>query len=208
MALFEELRWLMSDEPAEDVGFEGPLVSIDPVINRKMFLFQGDAYKIPFDGIIVGENESCTDRRESAGVFALAGPQTENDLLRVTPIQTGSSALCFGGSLCQHIIISVGPKFEEKYLTASEHALYTAYRSALTVASQQPDIKTLAVTPIYLRSSRYPREQAAHIALRVIRRFMEHAISEGFERVVLCVADDDFVLYQLYMTGTQVDYIT
>jgi O-acetyl-ADP-ribose deacetylase (regulator of RNase III) len=202
MALFEELRWLMHDEKEEDVGFEGPLVNIDPVINRKMYLFQGDAYKIPFDAVIVGENESCSDRKESSGIFALAGPQTENDLMKVTPVQTGQSALVFGGNLCQHIIVSVGPKFEEKYLTASEHALYTAYRSALTIASQQTDIKTLAITPIYLRSSRYPREQAAHVALRVIRRFMERSISEVFERVVLCVADDDFILYQLYMTGS------
>lgn len=200
LAVFEELRWLVS-ENEEDIGFEGPLVSIDPIINRKMYLYQGDAYKIPFDAIIVGENEQCSDRRESAGIFALAGPETENDILKVTPIQTGSSALCYGGSLCQHVILSVGPKYEEKYLTASEHALYTAYRTALTIASQQSDIKTLAISPIYLRSSRYPREQAAHIALRVIRRFMEHSISEQLERVVLCVAEDDFVLYQLYMTG-------
>lgn len=196
--LFDELRWHKIDSTDDD-GFEGPLTTIDLSINNRIYLFQGDFYKIPFDAVIVGENEMVTDRVESGPLFALAGPETENEVAGNLPIQTGSSVICYGGNLCPFIILSVGPKYDEKYITASTHALYTAYKTALLLAAQQPDIKTLAVCPIYLHSSKYPREAAAHLALRVIRRFLEHSISHSFEKVVLCLPEEDFNLYQLYM---------
>lgn len=201
MALFEDIRWLKPDVHGEFDGIDGPFLRVDLNINKRIYLFMGEVWKLPVDAIVIGQNEELSDRSECDSIFALSGPECELEMSRLGSVQTGNCVACTGANLCPYLICSVGPKYDEKYLTASEHALFSAYKSTLLLASQTHDIKTIAFSPIYLRRSHYPRDQAAHIALRTIRRFLEHDISLSLEKVILCVPNEDFELYQLYMAG-------
>ncbi len=200
--VYEDIRWLKPEIDGELDGIDGPYLNIDVTINKKLHLFMGEAWTLPVDVIVIGQNENLSDRTECAAILALTGPMTENELLSQCPLQTGRSLICSGGYLCPYLISSVGPKYNPAYLTASVHALFSAYKSALFLCSETKDVHVVAICPIYLLKGGFPREQACHIALRTLRKVLEHSIlTAHIEKVVLCVSPDDFDIYQLNMTG-------
>jgi O-acetyl-ADP-ribose deacetylase (regulator of RNase III) len=67
--------------------------------------------------------------------------------------------------MSRFVIHAVGPRYNPKYETAAESALYNAYRHALTVA-KEVKARTVALSCIYLQRKGYPRRDASHIALR------------------------------------------
>ena len=63
--------------------------------------------------------------------------------------------------------------------------------------AREAKLRTLAVTCLYLRSKEYPREAAAHIAFRTVRRFLDH-YPDAFDRIVWCVVStSSFTIKQL-----------
>src|SRR5882724_8076380 len=88
--------------------------------------------------------------------------------------KTGDAKLTKGYDLpARYVIHTVGPKYNAKYHTAAENALYNCYAKVLQI-SRDNGFKSLALTPINTQNRGYPRQSAAHIALRVVRRFLEH----------------------------------
>lgn len=200
-AVFDELRWLKTEIDGEYDGEEGPYLKCNPTINKKLFLFMGEIWKLPVDAMVLGQTEQLLDRTESSAIFALAGPTFEAEIDAMETVETSSSVICNGGNLCPYVIMSVGPRYVEKHAIAAEQSLLSAYRSALLLAAEKADVKSIAMNCIYLRKSKYPRDLAAHIALRAVRRFLEHVISSNIEKLIFCVPADDFQLYNLLMTG-------
>ena len=190
----------------------GPAEETQPVypfpvsheINAKIFLHLGAGYKIPCNAIIVGQNENLSDRNEdNASLITLAGPSIEEELAGLAPIQTGESVITTGGALpCDWVIHAVGPRYDEKYLTASEHALFSAYKSSLVLAMEK-DVKDLVITCIYSKKKKYPRFEAAHVALRTIRKFLQHSsIQNAFHRIMFCVpGQDDYEIYSALLSA-------
>lgn len=198
-SIFDGLRWSKS---WDDDGEQGPYLSVNNNLNNKIHLFNGDAWKLPVDCIVIGQNENITDKSECSQIFQLAGPLFEEDALKQAPVSTGSSIICTGGNLCSHIIISACPKYAPKYDSTACNSLFFGYKKALLLAAVQPSIKVLAFTCLYLKRSKFPRDKGAHTALRAIRRFLDHEdISRNFEKVVFCLPNDDFELYKLLMKG-------
>ena len=154
---------------------------------------------------MVGQIESLSAKSDgNEELFALGGPQLENSAIEAGPIPTGQSTIISGGSLpCDWVIFSVGPKYDKRYLSASDQALFSAYKSALTLAASK-NVKRLVLNCIYLRNKKYPRFEAAHVALRTVRKFLEHPSGVGncFEKVMFCVSSqEDFEIYLTLMTA-------
>lgn len=128
----------------------------------------------------------------------------ETEMADAIPVQTGTSVITIGGALpCDWIIHSVGPKYSDRYVMASDQALHSAYKSALLLAAEKK-LKKLVINCIYLTSKKYPRFDAAHVALRTVRKFLEHASGIGncFQQVMFCVQnEDDFEIYSTLMTA-------
>lgn len=174
---------------------------INRSINRRMFLYLGEIYKLPCDAIVVGQVESLTDRNDGNDViFTLAGIELEPELMLLAPCTTGDSVVTSGWQMpCEWIIHSVGPKYDERYLNASDHALFSAYKSALLLAAEK-EVQSLVIGTIYKHSKKYPRFEAAHVALRTVRKFLEHSVGDVFDRVMFCVnTQDDFEIYSALM---------
>eukprot|EP01038_Epipyxis_sp_PR26KG_P012518 gene12518-16790_t len=172
-------------------------------INRKMYLHCGEIYKLPADAIIIGQNENLTEKHDgNDAIFTLAGPEMDEELARLAPIQTGDSTITPGYALpSPWVIHAVGPKFDPRYLTASDHALYSAYHTALRLAVAQ-NVKVLIISCIYTRRKKYPRFDAAHVALRTLRKFLDQPAGEIFEQVMFCVpTQDDYEIYSALMTA-------
>jgi O-acetyl-ADP-ribose deacetylase (regulator of RNase III) len=166
-----------------------------------MHLYLGEIYKIPCDAIVIGQVESLTDRLDGNDViFTLAGIELEPELATLAPCTTGDSVITRGWQMpCDWIIHSVGPRYDERYLNASDHALFSAYKSALVLAADK-EVKRLVIGAIYKQSKNYPRFDAAHVALRTVRKFLEHSVGDVFEKVMFCVnTQEDFEIYSALM---------
>lgn len=211
LPLWEECAWVRIPSPVrpsdetttidDGVSKLYPF-EVDEDINQKIYLYQGSGYKIPASAIIVGQNEQLSDRSEDNGaIFALGGPSLEDEVQLSAPVQTGDSCATTGGNLPYDFVIhSVAPRYDARYLTASEQALFAAYKSALLLAVEK-SARDLIITCIYTKRKRYPRDEAAHVALRTIRKFLQHtAITSCFQRVMFCVPSaEDYDIYSTLM---------
>jgi len=70
------------------------------------------------------------------------------------------------------VIHTVGPKYAVKYHTAAENALSHCYRSCMELLIEN-GLESIAMGCIYTEAKNYPREPAAHVAIRTVRRFLE-----------------------------------
>ncbi|XP_059308615.1 uncharacterized protein LOC132059835 isoform X2 [Lycium ferocissimum] len=84
----------------------------------------------------------------------------------------------------RRVIHTVGPKYAVKYHTAAENALSHCYRSCLELLIEN-GLKSIAMGCIYTEAKNYPREPAAHVAIRTVRRFIEKQ-KDKVEAVVFC----------------------
>ena len=64
-----------------------------------------------------------------------------------------------------HVIHTVGPRYNDKYKTAAENALHNCYRSVLQVLTENK-LRTVGFCLLNAPKRGYPREEAAHVALR------------------------------------------
>jgi hypothetical protein len=93
------------------------------------------------------------------------------------------------------VIHTVGPRFNLKYKTAAENALHNCYRSCLQLAVEHR-LASLALPIVNSERRGYPPENGAHIALRTVRRFLEHPQGRGLSAVVFALdRDEDVLLY-------------
>ena len=71
------------------------------------------------------------------------------------------------------------------------------------------DLRTVAVSPVYSEAKGYPRDAAAHVAVRTLRRFLERW-PHKVDAVVLCLPPKDEAHYlkatlPLYFPRTQAE---
>lgn len=92
------------------------------------------------------------------------------------------------------IIHTVGPKYKAKYRTAAESSLYSCYRNVLQIAKEQA-MASLALCVVSTAKRGYPLEDATHIALRTVRRFLENH-GESLEMVVFAVTEMEEPVYR------------
>ena len=126
----------------------------------------------------------------SRAVFDDAGPGFARDLASLGGCRTGE-AKCVPARdhPARHIILTVGPRYADKYRTAAENALSHCYRGALECAVEA-DARTVAVPVVYSDAKGYPRAHGAHVAARTLRRFLERWPGK-LDAVVLCVDERD-----------------
>jgi hypothetical protein len=86
--------------------------------------------------------------------------------------------------LFRRVIHTVGPKYAVKYHTAAENALSHCYRSCLELLIDS-GLQSIALGCIYTEAKNYPREPAAHVAIRTVRRFLEKQ-KDKISAVVFC----------------------
>ncbi|KYQ89551.1 ganglioside induced differentiation associated protein 2 [Tieghemostelium lacteum] len=105
---------------------------------------------------------------------------------------------CSGKLPCKYVIHCVCPTFNHKYISASENALNSCYRTAFNLLNEN-SLSTIAFSCIH-SDSKFPVFNGANIALRTIRRFLEKPYSKSVERVIICVGNiTELDIYQKMM---------
>jgi O-acetyl-ADP-ribose deacetylase (regulator of RNase III) len=161
-------------------------------------------------------NESMTSRTGVAGrILDAAGPELVYELQQnaMEPCKTGECRVTKAYQLpASWLIHTVGPRYNEKYVTAAENALHNCYRSCMEAAMEHRAL-TISFPVIHSTRRGYPLETGAHIAIRTVRRFLEKWGKTQFKRVILTMDNDEvFQLYSrilpLYFPRTAVELAT
>ncbi|KDO83077.1 hypothetical protein CISIN_1g008599mg [Citrus sinensis] len=171
---------LASSSGAESSG--NGMVSRFPVdheINSKIYLWRGNPWNLEVDTVVNSTNENLDEAHSSPGLHAAAGPGLAEECATLGGCRTGMAKVTNA-----RVIHTVGPKYAVKYHTAAENALSHCYRSCLELLIEN-GLKSIAMGCIYTEAKNYPREPAAHVAIRTVRRFLEKQ-KDKISAVVFC----------------------
>ncbi|EGC31348.1 hypothetical protein DICPUDRAFT_156819 [Dictyostelium purpureum] len=165
------------------------IFKVNQKINSKISIFYGELYKINTDAIVYSNTTSLSDRDGITDrIFLFGGQEMKSDIERNGyECRYGESIITRGGDLnCKHVVHTVCPTYNPKYLSAAENALNSCYRSSFHLAIEN-GAKTIAFSCLHTEKRSYPSVNGAHIGLRTIRRFLEKPYSNSIEKVVLVI---------------------
>ncbi|GLJ48118.1 hypothetical protein SUGI_1015990 [Cryptomeria japonica] len=158
---------------------------VDPNINLKVYLWRGHPWNIEVDAVVNSTNENLDEMHSSPGLHEAAGPGLAEECATLGGCRTGLAKVTNAYDLpARRVIHTVGPKYAVKYHTAAENALSHCYRSCLELLIEH-GLQSIAMGCIYTEAKNYPREPAAHVAIRTVRRFLEKH-KDRITAVVFC----------------------
>ncbi|XP_044491295.1 protein GDAP2 homolog [Mangifera indica] len=169
---------------------------MDHEINLKIYLWRGNPWNLEVDAVVNSTNENLDEAHSSPGLHAAAGPGLAEECATLGGCRTGMAKVTNAYDLpARRVIHTVGPKYAVKYHTAAENALSHCYRSCLELLIEN-GLKSIAMGCIYTEAKNYPREPAAHVAIRTVRRFLEKQ-EDKITAVVFCTtASSDTEIYK------------
>ncbi|XP_065907079.1 protein GDAP2 homolog [Dysidea avara] len=176
-------------------------------LNEKITLWDGDIAQLRVTSIVNPTNESLSDKNAvSERIFEVAGPELRDECKQqIRTCRTGEAKCSNAFSLpARYVIHTVGPRYNAKYRTAAESALYNCYRNVLQIVRER-EMYTVGLSVVNSVKRGYPPEEGAHIAIRTVRRFLEH-YSDQVELIVFAVQTDHRIysdLLPLYFPRNQ-----
>jgi O-acetyl-ADP-ribose deacetylase (regulator of RNase III) len=164
----------------------------------KIEVMQGDITTLATDAIVNAANTSLMGGGGVDGAIHRAGgPQILEECRKIVARQggcpTGEAVITTGGKLkARYVIHTVGPVWNGR--PKDDELLTRAYENSLRVAVEN-GMRTVAFPNISTGVYRFPKEQAADIAISAVRRFLEKESS--LEKVIFCCFDaENLALYQ------------
>nr|XP_053648910.1 protein GDAP2 homolog isoform X1 [Cherax quadricarinatus]XP_053648911.1 protein GDAP2 homolog isoform X1 [Cherax quadricarinatus] len=177
-----------------------PPFRVNKTLNNKICLWAGDITCLNAEGIVHSTNETLNERNGySERLLYKAGSELKNELYNtIKTCRTGEVCVTDGYKLsARYVIHTVGPRYNIKYQTAAESALYNCYRRTLECAVEKK-MRSLAFCVINSVRRGFPPDQGAHIALRTVRRFLEHW-GQNLERILFVADSIDVSIYEILM---------
>lgn len=165
-------------------------------LNAKIILWCGDITTLNVHAIVHSTNEKLNDKTPETDIlYNKAGPELLEDIRNNVKIcKTGEAKLTKGHKLlARHVIHTVGPRYNVKYITAAESALYSCYRNVLQLVREN-SIKSVALYPVHSIKRGYPVKDGAHLAIRTVRRFLEK-FGDDIETVIFCCNEETIDAY-------------
>jgi O-acetyl-ADP-ribose deacetylase (regulator of RNase III) len=163
--------------------------------NGSVELVRGDITEQDTDAIVNAANTSLLGGGGVDGAIHRAGgPAILRECEKLGGCATGEAKITGGGRLrAKHVIHAVGPVYRD-----GEHGepdlLASAYRRSLEVASAN-GVRRLAFPSISTGAYHFPIEQAARLALRTVRRYLEEHDDIELVRFVL-FGSADLAVYE------------
>ena len=153
-------------------------------LNFRIALWQGDMTALKVDALVNCNNEDLNERTGvSSSIFAAAGAQMEEACARLGGCSPGEAKATRGFRLpAKHVIHTVPPPWLDG--VDAEATLERCYTSSFQAALQL-HCGTIAFACIKNKDA--PREQAAHVALRAVRRLLEQPSARGIQLVLFAM---------------------
>ena len=176
VALEQMMKWTEMATLPNDSGDQpkGSRFPCKKRVNEKLYVWVGPIWKCATDCIVNTTSENFAERSGvSGGIFKMAGPGLQAECATMEGCRTGEAKLTGAYELpCKAVIHTVGPKYNIKYRTAAENALHHCYFHCLEEMVEEGH-RSIAFSVVNTDKKGYPREEAAHIVIRTVRRFLE-----------------------------------
>lgn len=149
-----------------------PASSPSESVNDRAALIRGDLTKLQVDAIVNAANTSLLGGGGVDGaIHAAAGRKLLEECRTLGGCPTGESRITKGYRLpANHVIHTVGPVYESD--DVSEPLLRSCYRSSLKLAAEN-GLKSVAFSGISTGIYGYPSEDAAVVACRTVREYLD-----------------------------------
>jgi O-acetyl-ADP-ribose deacetylase (regulator of RNase III) len=144
-----------------------------------------DITTLRVDAIVNAANEALLEGGGVCGaIYKAAGPELKTATQSLRECPTGDAVLTPGYDLpARFVIHAVGPIWRGGNAGEAEQ-LRSAYQSAFRVAKSEPYIRSIAFPAISTGIYGFPKEEAASIAIEVMRE------NDGdFDRIIACLFD-------------------
>ena len=143
-------------------------------------------------------NHNCIDNIEQT----MAGVEMRYDCYKLMQAQghdepTGKAKITSGYHLpARFVLHTVGPIVQGSLTDEHRRLLASCYESCLTLAAEH-GLKGVAFCCISTGVFRFPKDEAAHIAIRTVRHWLDAHPDASIERVVFDVFEDaDLLRYE------------
>ncbi len=151
----------------------------------KLELVEGDITKQSVDAIVNAANTSLLGGGGVDGAIHRAGgPAILEECKRLGGCETGDAKITTGGNLpARHVIHTVGPVWHGGR-SGEREKLASCYRRSLEVAREN-GLTSVAFPSISTGAYRYPLDEAAKVALRTVKEYLEAHTDIELVRFVL-----------------------
>ena len=163
-------------------------------MNNKIAILTGDITKIKVDAVVNAANSTLLGGGGVDGAIHRAGgPQILEQCIKIGGCKTGEAVITTAGNLpSKYVIHTVGPVWNGGKKNEAQ-LLESCYKNSLKIANDN-SIKTIAFPNISTGVYRFPKEQAAQIAIRTVIEFLEN--NDSIEKVIfVCFDDENYNLY-------------
>ncbi len=160
----------------------------------KIEVVQADITQLKVDAIVNAANSTLLGGGGVDGsIHRVAGKELLEECKTLGGCPVGEARITKGyGLLAKYVIHTVGPVFSKT--DDRSMLLQAVYRNSLTLATEN-DIKTIAFPNISTGVYRYPKEEAAKIAIESVMEFCDG--DSVFKKVIFCCFDDEnFEIYK------------
>jgi O-acetyl-ADP-ribose deacetylase len=167
---------------------------------------QGDITTLNVDAIVNAANTSLLGGGGVDGaIHRAAGPGLLEECRTLGGAQVGEAKITKGYKLAAKYVIHVpGPVYSRYGKKEAAALLRMCYESCLKLAHEK-GVKTIAFPCISTGVYGYPKQEAAEIAVKTVRKFTENG-DAGFEVVVFVTFDDaDAEIYEKLLAPEEND---
>ena len=157
--------------------------------------YSGDITKLKVDVIVNAANSSLLGGGGVDGaIHRAAGPQLLEECRTLNGCRTGEAKITGGYNLpAKHVIHTVGPIYSGSVSNADD--LHNCYWNSLEVAKAN-DFHSIAFPGISTGVYGYPKKDAAKIALKTVKEWLEVNSAYEMEITIVNFSEEDYLIYQ------------
>jgi O-acetyl-ADP-ribose deacetylase (regulator of RNase III) len=159
----------------------------------KIELIKGDITQLSVDAIVNAANSTLLGGGGVDGaIHRAAGKQLVEECRTLGGCQTGEAKITKGYNLpAKHVIHTVGPIYQHYDDDTQNQLLSNCYINSLLLAEKY-QLKTIAFPNISTGVYRFPKQQAAYIAINSVKNFEFKSIQKV---IFVCFDDENYNIY-------------
>ncbi|KAH7370479.1 hypothetical protein BKA65DRAFT_18173 [Rhexocercosporidium sp. MPI-PUGE-AT-0058] len=155
--------------------------------NDRIALIRGDITKLQVGAIVNAANNSLLGGGGVDGaIHRAAGPGLLKECRKLNGCDTGSAKITDAYELpCKKVIHAVGPVYSSRFVNESAEDLAGCYTTSLKLAVAN-DCKSIAFSALSTGVYGYPSSEAASVAIKAVKNFLEGADGDKLEKIIFC----------------------